>query len=43
MVLIPRKGSYVYHEFGMKNTTGATWADVLLLGLLLLPAIPLSA
>lgn len=33
MVLIPRKGSYVYHEFGMKNTTGATWADVNLDGL----------
>ena len=32
-VLIPRDGSYVYHEFGMKNTTGATWADVNLDGL----------
>lgn len=32
-VLIPRNGSYVYHEFGMKNTTGATWADVNLDGL----------
>lgn len=31
--LIPRDGSYVYHEFGMKNTTGATWADVNLDGL----------
>lgn len=27
------KGSYVYHEFGMKNTIGATWADVNLDGL----------
>lgn len=33
MVLIPRNGSYVYHEFGMENTTGATWADVNLDGL----------
>ena len=32
-VLIPRNGSYVYHEFDMKNTTGATWADVNLDGL----------
>ena len=32
-VLIPRNGSYVYHEFGMENTTGATWADVNLDGL----------
>lgn len=32
-MLIPRNGSYVYHEFGMKNTTGATWADVNLDGL----------
>ena len=32
-MLIPRNGSYVYHEFDMKNTTGATWADVNLDGL----------
>lgn len=32
-VLIPRNGSYVYHEFRMENTTGATWADVNLDGL----------
>ena len=32
-MLIPRNGSYVYHEFGMENTTGATWADVNLDGL----------
>lgn len=32
-VLIPRNGSYVYHEFDMKNTTGETWADVNLDGL----------
>lgn len=32
-MLIPRNGSYVYHEFDMKNTTGATWADVNLDGM----------
>lgn len=32
-MLIPRNGSYVYHEFDMKNTTGATWADVTLDGM----------
>ena len=32
-MLIPRNGSYVYHEFRMENTTGATWADVNLDGL----------
>lgn len=32
-MLIPRNGSYVYHEFDMKNTTGATWADMNLDGL----------
>lgn len=32
-MLIPRNGSYVYHEFDMENTTGATWADVNLDGL----------
>ena len=32
-MLIPRNGSYVYHEVGMENTTGATWADVNLDGL----------
>lgn len=32
-MLIPRNGSYVYREFGMENTTGATWADVNLDGL----------
>lgn len=32
-MLIPRNGSYVYQEFDMKNTTGATWADVNLDGL----------
>lgn len=32
-MLIPRNGSYVYHEFVMENTTGATWADVNLDGL----------
>ena len=32
-MLIPRNGSYVYHEFDMKNTTGATWADMNLDGM----------
>ncbi len=32
-LLIPRNGSYVYYEFDMNNTTGATWADVNLDGL----------
>lgn len=32
-MLIPKDGNYIYREFNMGNTTGATWADVNLDGL----------